>query len=252
MQMSQEGINTLLKPFEGCKLHSYRCPAGILTIGYGHTSAAGAPAVSDGMTISQQQADNMLRTDLVKYERAVEGMVRQPLTQHQFDVLVDFSYNAGIGNLESSTLLRKVNAGAFNDVPAELMKWTRGGGQVLPGLVRRRHAESAWWISDNEVASSADTQEPTTDEHESRTEPDAIPAPSMANSKQGNAALVTVGLGGFGAAKEVAENVQEASDTADQFASLLHNTNLLIMVAIIGLGAAIWYFRKKHMEKYDV
>jgi lysozyme len=241
MQMSQEGREALLQKFEGCKLKAYRCPANVCTIGYGHTSAAGTPTVIDGMTITQQQADDILSRDLQQYEAAVTMMVHQPLTQHQFDVLVDFAYNAGVGNLKSSTLLKKVNAARFDDVPTELLKWNKGGGKVLPGLVRRRQAEGAWWVSGEHV-----------DEHEQRADPDPVPVRTMADSKQGNAALVTAGLGGLGAAKEVAAQAQDASDTANQFVGLLSNTNFLIMSAIIALAAAIWFFRKKHMEEHNV
>ena len=241
MQMSQEGIDALLKKFEGCKLKAYRCPANVCTLGYGHTSAAGAPEVTDGMKITQQDADDSLRRDLVKYETAVYGMVQQPLNQHQFDVLVDFAYNAGVGALQKSTLLKKVNAAQFDDVPAELMKWTKGGGKVLPGLVKRRQAESSWWVSG----------EPH-DEQEQRVDPDPVPVRTMAESKQGNAAIVTASLGGLGAAKEIAAQAQDASDTADQIMKLLGNTNFLIMAAIAGLAAAIWYWRKKNMDRDGV
>ena len=258
MQMSQEGIDALLKKYEGCKLKAYRCPANVCTIGYGHTSAAGNPVVTDGMTITQKQCDDILRSDLVKYETSVHNMVTQPLTQHQFDVLVDFAYNAGIGNLKSSTLIKKVNAAKFDEVPAELMKWTKGGGKVLPGLVKRRQAESAWWMvheitpTATLVGVSKPTDAPTDDEHEQRTEPDAVPVPTMAASSQGNAAIITAGLGGLGAAKQVAANAQDASDLADQIVGLLSNTNFLIMLAVVGLGGAIWWFRKKHMEEHGV
>jgi len=238
MKMSKEGVDALLKKFEGCKLSSYRCPANVWTIGYGHTSAAGVPEVKDGMKITQKQADDILFDDLVKYETAVYGMVKQPLTQHQFDVLVDFAYNAGVGALQKSTLLKKVNAAQFDDVPAELAKWTKGGGKVLPGLVRRCQARSAWWVSG----------EPH-DEQEQRVEPDPVPVRTMMESKQGNAAIITAGLGGLGAAKEIAAQAQDASDMADQFMKLLSNTNFLIMAVIVGLGAAIWYWRSKNMEK---
>ena len=240
MKMSQMGIDALLKKFEGCKLKAYRCPAGVCTIGYGHTSAAGDPEVTDGMTIKQSEADEILKRDLVKYEKAVAEMVKQPLTQHQFDVLVDFAYNAGVGALKSSTLLKKVNAGDFDAVPAELMKWTKGGGKVLPGLVRRRQAESAWWSAGDDHPVDAEDQ---------RTEPDPVPARTMVESKQGNAAILTAGLGGLGAAKEIAAQAQDASDTANQLMGLLNNTNFLAMAAIVGLGAAIWYWRKQNMDR---
>jgi len=250
MNMSQAGIDALLKKFEGCKLKAYRCPANVCTIGYGHTSAAGAPEVTDGMTITQKQADDILRQDLVKYETAVYDMVKQPLTQHQFDVLVDFAYNAGTGALKSSTLLKKINAGDFDAVPAELMKWTKGGGKVLPGLVRRRQAESAWWATS--PAATKTPEQAFEHEQEQRTDPDPVPVRTMAESKQGNAAVITAGLGGLGAAKEIAAQAQDASDTANQLMGLLSNTNFLIMVVIVGLGGAIWYWRKKNMDRDGV
>jgi len=243
MHMSQGGLDNLLKKFEGCRLKAYRCPAGILTIGYGHTSAAGAPEVHDGMTITQDEAESILKNDLVKYEQPVAAMVKVDLEQNQFDVLVDFAYNAGVGALKTSTLLKKVNAGDFDAVPDELMKWTKGGGKVLPGLVRRRQAEAAWWNAHHDHPH---------DHQDHRSEPDAVPVKSMADSKQGNAALVTGGLGTLGAAKEVAAQAQDASDTVDQIMGLLHNTNFLIMIVIVGLGAAIWFWRKQHMETHGV
>ena len=252
MQMSPEGMNALLKKFEGCKLTAYRCPANVCTIGYGHTSAAGAPMVTDGMKITQQQAEDILSRDLVKYETAVHNMLHQPLNQRQFDVLVDFAYNVGIGNLQSSTLLKKVNAAKFDEVPAELMKWTKGGGKVLPGLVRRRQAESAWWSSGEPVALSEKIEAPNNDEHEQRSDPDPVPVRTMADSKQGNAALVTASLGGLGVAKEVAAQAKDASDTADQLIGLLSNPNFLIMSAVVCLAAGIWFWRKKHMDEHGV
>jgi lysozyme len=242
MHMSQGGLDALLKKFEGCKLKAYRCPANVCTIGFGHTTAAGLPEVIDGMTITQKQADEILKRDLVKYEAAVESLVKVQLTQNQFDVLVDFAYNAGVGNLKSSTMLKKVNAGDLDTVPAELMKWTKGGGRVLPGLVRRRQAASAWWTA----------QDQAHDEQEDRAEPDAPPQRTMADSKQGNAAILTAGLGGLGIAKEVAAQAKDASDVADQFMGLLGNTNFVIMVAIIGLAAGIWFWRKKNMDEHGV
>ena len=252
MQMSQGGIDALLKKFEGCKLSSYRCPANVLTVGYGHTSAAGRPEVTEGMKITQDQAEAILRADLVRYEKGVEALLKQPVTQHQFDVLTDFAYNAGLGNLKSSTLLKKVNAGQFAAVPAELMKWTKGGGKVLTGLVRRRQAEAAWWTSDPVSATPATPEQAFDHEQEQRTDPDPVPVRTMADSKQGNAALLTAGLGSVGVAKEIAAQAKDASDVADQFMGLLGNTNFLVMLVIIGLGGAIWFWRKKNMEEHGV
>jgi lysozyme len=248
MQMSQGGLDNLLKKFEGCKLKAYKCPAGILTIGYGHTSAAGSPEVTEGMTITQSEAETILKNDMGKYEQPVIAMVKVPLEQRQFDVLVDFAYNAGVGALKSSTLLKKVNANDFDAVPEELLKWTKGkipgkGMQVLPGLLRRRQAESAWWTTNHDHPD---------DHQDHRAEPVSPPQKTMIQSKQGNAAVVTGALGTLGAAKEVAAQAQDASDTVEQLMGLLHNTNFLIMIVIGGLGAAIWYWRKQNMDKNGV
>jgi hypothetical protein len=90
------------------------------------------------------------------------------------------------------------------------------------------------------------------EEQEQRTDPDPVPVRTMADSKQGNAALLTAGLGSLGVAKEVAAQAKDASDVADQFMGLLSNTNFVIMVAIIGAGAAIWYWRKQNMDQHGV
>ena len=242
MRMSNPGIESMLKKFEGCKLKAYKCPAGIWTIGYGHTSAAGKPEVTSSLEIDADAALDILHRDLSQYENGVTDLLKVEVTQNQFDVLVDFAYNAGLGNLKSSTLLKKVNARDFGAVPDELMKWTKGGGKVLPGLVRRRQAEASWW--------KTGTHEPP--QEECRVEPDHVPVKTMNDSKQGNAAIITGGLAGIGAAKEAASQAQDAVDTMDQIAGLLKNENFLIMLVIVGLGAAIWFWRKNHLEKYGV
>jgi len=144
MKTSAKGL-ALIKEFEGLRLAAYLCPANVWTIGYGHTSAAGQPAVYSGMRITEAQADEILRRDLAKYEAAVLRLVKVPLNQSQFDALASFCFNVGEGALGKSTLLRKLNRGEYGAVPSELMKWVRGGGRELPGLVRRRRAEAKLW-----------------------------------------------------------------------------------------------------------
>jgi lysozyme len=243
MKMSDAGIEAILMKFEGCRLKAYRCPAGILTIGFGHTSAAGDPMVTPEATITKAQALEILHRDLRQYEAGVEKLVKVELTQNQFDVLVDFAYNAGIGNLAKSGILRAVNAGQFDRVPDELAKWTKGGGKVLPGLVKRCQARTTWWRA----------HENHPDDHEDhRVEPDAVPVKTMAQSKQGNAAVVATGLAGLGAAKEIAAQAQEARDIAAQFTALLTDTNFLIMAGICAAGAAIWYWRRQNLMEHGV
>lgn len=137
MQISKAGLD-LIKQFEGLYLKAYRCPAGVPTIGYGHTAG-----VAMGQTITQQQADDYLRRDVRQFERAVARLVTVPLTQGQFDALVSFAFNLGDGALAQSTLLRLLNAGDYAGAAAQFDRWNKAGGRVLPGLVRRRAAERA-------------------------------------------------------------------------------------------------------------
>ena len=137
MKISQNGID-LIKRFEGFSPTAYLCPAGVWTIGYGHTAG-----VSEGDSIDGDTAEDFLREDLADAEGAVGKYVKVPLKQWQFDALVSFTFNLGAGNLYNSTLLKKVNRNP--DDPAirqEFGKWVHAGGRVLPGLVERRKAEA--------------------------------------------------------------------------------------------------------------
>lgn len=127
---------------EGCKLKAYRDSAGIWTIGRGHTSAAGAPAVKPGMTITQAEADEIFQRDILKYENDVKRDVTVVLNQNQFDALLSFDYNCGEGAQKRVVLLAHLNAGRYDLVPSVLRLFTHSGGQILPGLVKRRAAEA--------------------------------------------------------------------------------------------------------------
>ncbi len=142
MNISNKGIN-LIKQFEGLELKAYKDSVGVLTIGYGSTG----PHVTVGMTITESQAETLLKKDLSRFEKGVDDLVTVPLNQNQFDALVSFSFNLGLGNLKSSTLLRKLNSldyiGAANEIP----RWDKAGGKILKGLTRRRLAEKELFLS---------------------------------------------------------------------------------------------------------
>lgn len=131
----------LIKEAEGKKLTAYICPAGKLTIGWGSTG----PHVVPGMTITEQEAETLLRDDLRRFEEGVEKLVEVPLSDNQFSALVSFAFNLGVGALSKSTLLRKLNDGDYDAVPSELARWNKAAGRVLPGLVKRRAAEGELW-----------------------------------------------------------------------------------------------------------
>jgi lysozyme len=134
-RISQNGID-LIKRWEGCRTNAYLCPANVWTIGYGHTKTA-----KPGMMISHSQADVLLLEDLKRFEEAVRRLVTVPLNQNQFDALVSFTFNVGIGAFEKSTLLKLLNTGNYSNAATQFIKWVRAGKQVLPGLVARREDE---------------------------------------------------------------------------------------------------------------
>lgn len=142
MDVSEKGIN-LIKKYEGCRLTAYKCPAGILTIGYGHTGSD----VHVGMTITQEKADALLKIDLMIHCNNVEKLVKVPLTQNQFDALVSLEYNIGYGQFKNSTLLRLLNQGKYKEASEQFKVWRLGGGKVLPGLVKRRAEEALIFTS---------------------------------------------------------------------------------------------------------
>lgn len=136
MTISDKGL-ALTKSFEGLRLHSYQDSAGVWTIGYGSTSN-----VKPGMMITQQQADDRLRVDMAQAQHAVDLGIRVPLNQNQYDALVDFAFNVGVGNFLRSALRTKLNNKQYDAVPEELMLWVKAGGIESVGLIRRRQAEA--------------------------------------------------------------------------------------------------------------
>jgi len=141
MQISQRGVE-LIKQYEGCRLTAYRCPAGVPTIGYGHTGRD----VTMGLTITAEQAEALLRGDLMRFEDGVRRHAGTA-TQGQFDALVSFAFNVGIGALAGSTLIRRHKAGDHARAANEFPRWNKAGGIVLPGLTRRRAAERRLYLS---------------------------------------------------------------------------------------------------------
>lgn len=136
MNISQKGID-LIKNFEGCRLTAYRCPANILTIGYGHTGSD----VVIGQNITQEQAEKLLKSDLLVHCNNVSRLVKVPLTQNQFDALVSFEFNVGYGNFASSTMLKLLNQKKYREAAAQFDRWVYANRKVLAGLVKRRAAE---------------------------------------------------------------------------------------------------------------
>jgi lysozyme len=151
MKTSQTGID-LIQSYEGCILHAYddhndrivqpgQACIGTITIGFGHTDAAGPPAVTPGMTISKDVALQILADDLAPVEKEVMDRVHVDLNQNQFDALVSFQFNTGWLGHSSCSLLRHLNEGNYAAAAQNFMLYDEASGRVLTGLKRRRQAE---------------------------------------------------------------------------------------------------------------
>lgn len=215
----------LIKQWEGKKLRAYVDTGGVLTIGYGHTSAAGAPKVVSGMQITEEEATEILKRDIDGVETSVEKLVKVPLSDNQFGALVAFVYNIGETQFKGSTLLRKLNQGKYDAVPGELAKWVNDNGKRIKGLVNRRAAEAGLWVKGDFVSSNT--------------------APVQRD--KANAETVTVGAGGVGSA--VAVSVQPVIDVLTGQQDALTSGNIAKMVvALIIVGLTIYFIMKKRAD----
>lgn len=151
MNTSQAGIN-LIKQFEGCRLTAYKCPAGVWTIGVGHTGKVDGKAVCAGMQISQAKADEVLKNDLKRFENYVTA-TKLKLNQNQFDALVSFTFNCGSGCLQSLVKNR-----TLSQVGDALLLYNKAGGKVLAGLTRRRQAERALFMKSTAASAAEHVQ----------------------------------------------------------------------------------------------
>ncbi len=145
MEYSKDGLH-LTERFEGCRLVAYPDPGSggdPWTIGYGHTGHE----VVEGLEITQEQAEQYLAQDIKQAEANVNAVVHVELTQEEFDALVDFAFNCGCRNLDSSTLMKKLNAGDYEGASQEFIKWDMAAGHHMAGLLKRREAEAAMFIS---------------------------------------------------------------------------------------------------------
>ena len=168
MKISEAGID-LMHRFEGCRNRPYLCPAHIWTVGYGevlYQEQIRLPVVrtegyngmirkeyplkpEDNRVWSKEEINQLFERSIERFERGVLRLVPGVVgRQGAFDALVSFAFNAGLGNLQRSTIRMKANRGDWEGAAEAFMVWTKGGGKVLPGLVKRRVAERALFLSD--------------------------------------------------------------------------------------------------------
>ena len=147
MKISQEGI-TLIKHYEGCPKDaegnavSYRCAANKKKIGFGSLKLIDCSQVQDDMSITMQEAEDLLAHELNEYEGYINEMVTVPLKQNEMDAMVSWVFNLGPTNLKNSTLLRVLNEGKYHEVPEQIKLWNKVNGKVNEGLVKRRKSEA--------------------------------------------------------------------------------------------------------------
>jgi lysozyme len=254
LRTTKAGLD-LIRGFENCHLKAYLCPAGVWTIGWGHTSEAGPPKVVPGMTITRQEADKIFAADVDRFENDVARLLKREARPHQFDAMVSLAYNIGIPKFQNSTVLARFNRGDFAGSAAAFGMWTKAKGRELNGLKRRRKAEAAMFRGETSVAlaNALNFNEPMPQRVDAPT-----PPKTMAKSKTGNAAIA-VGLASIGsgvtAVKEASSVAQEAKDAAMQAASLLGvvdlSTAIIVSLSLLVVAGAafIWWDRRRRLHE---
>lgn len=228
MKINKAGID-LIKRFEGFVPNAYLCPAGVWTIGYGTTSAAGLVDVRKGMTITQEQADEWLVYALDKYEGSVLRHLKRTPNENQFSAMVSLCYNIGEGNFKGSTVLREFNDGNFIAAASAFRMWNKAAGKILPGLIRRREVEAQ--LFSKPVAKG---EPPVLADYETPTEKDTsmFDVKSIFASKTLWGILISV----------VPTILQGAGITADQATGAVTDVQAIInhVMQLLGVVLAVW------------
>lgn len=261
LRTSERGL-ALIREFEGLRLSGYVCPAGVPTIGYGHTEAAGgsirykdgstSSKVIVGRAITKAEAERILKADIDRFEddveRAIGPVMLAKLSPGQFDALVSLAFNIGPGAFGKSTVLKRVRAGTFDTVPAAMMMWVKAGGKTLPGLVRRRRAECALWRGlDDEIAAIGRDAFGDMPRNVG-----TIPPPKgMASSKTGWASIGTTAAGGIAAASEAIEVAGQAAYVGADVSEMIARVGpwVLLLIVIVACGAFIWWDRRRKLHE---
>jgi lysozyme len=232
MKMNRRGME-LVCEFEGFRAEAYRDAAGVLTIGFGHTSRAGAPAVAPGMRVTRAEARRILSRDVARFASGVRSLLRVDLNDNQFSALVSFAYNVGLGNFRASSVLAAINRGHFAAVPRRLAMWVKAGGRVLPGLVRRRAAEAALFIEPGEPDGDVAIERGSASQSVER-----IEGKLFQKSSTNIAAIVSAA----GAA------VTSAASQIEEWLGPDAASDLARVAAIVIVAAAIWIIRERCLK----
>jgi lysozyme len=146
MKVNAEGY-ALIKKFEGCKLKAYKCPANVWTIGYGNTFYENGIKVKEGDVITQERAEELAKFIIDQFAVTIAPFILKPLNDNQFSACVSLAYNIGTAGFKKSSVFKKLNVNPLDATIADSFRlWNKGGGKVLPGLVKRREAEIALYF----------------------------------------------------------------------------------------------------------
>lgn len=231
MRTNAEGI-ALIKKAEGLRLKAYLDGGGVPTIGWGHTSNAGAPVVKLGMTITAEEAEAIFKKDVENVEKQVAALLKVDLNDNQFSACVSLCYNIGAGNFAKSSVLRFINQNRFQDAADAFALWNRDDGKIVGGLVKRRAAEAALFVKEDGI-----TEAPPRVVEAATGKPLSL---STTNVAAGVAAVATVSA----SAKEIATNAT----------AVFSGQNIIGVVAIIVLVALGWivYQRYRHHRDWGI
>lgn len=223
MRISQNGLE-LIKEFEGFSATPYVCAGGKVTVGFGHTNTASMKM----KPITKRDGEALLKQDLREAEATVERLVKVDLTQNQFDALISFVFNVGAGALAKSTLLKLLNKGNYEAVPAQLMRWNKANGKPLAGLTRRRQAEGVLW-SDDDNANLGEMSQ-------------AVDAPDKSLVK--SRTIANAGTAGIvGTAMIAAPAIEPAGEVVRIAQENPHGLLLVIGIALLVFAAIAIYLR---------
>jgi len=224
--MINKTSSDLIKSFEGCSLKAYKCPAGIWTIGYGTTAAAGVGVIPhEGMKITQAQADHYLEITIEKFATQVAAMLTRATTENEFGAFVSLAYNIGVGAFKKSSVLRYFNAGDHTKAADAILMWNKAGGKVLAGLTRRRMAERDLFLTDSTMIATRIESRAT------------VPAPDMPRDTPVESSTMQAGF------------IQVASAGAGGVTAVSALSGTAQIVAMVFCGivvlAALWIMRER-------
>lgn len=236
MQLNQAGLK-LIKDFEGFRAKAYLCPAKVWTIGYGHTSAAGDPKVVKGMTVTRAEAVEILKRDLAKYEGAVKRAIKKTMNENEYAAMVSLCYNIGPGAFAKSSVVKFFNAGKKQEAANAFGKWIKANKKILPGLVRRRAAETALFLTPvkGKIAELSPSEKA-----------EVITGKGALQSTTNGATIIAASAGVTGAAAQASSDIATIRDSL----GISPTVFAACIIAVIVAGAA-WVIWERHKKSRD-